>query len=64
MSPEERVRILLNAPADGWVAFSENESSFITYGATYDEAVKLAEEQGITEPVLVKVPVDWEELVL
>ena len=64
MRPEERIEALLQAPPDGWVAFSEDESRVVAYGATYDEAVSNAEKAGVPDPILVKVPADWTELVL
>ena len=64
MRPEERIEALLQAPPGGWVAFSEDESRVVAYGATYDEAVLNAEKAGVSDPLLVKVPVDWTELVL
>ncbi len=64
MSSEARIKALLNAPSDGWVAFSEDEERLVAYGATYEEAVANAEKQGVMEPVLVKVPQDWTELAL
>ncbi|MDA2913164.1 DUF5678 domain-containing protein [Acidobacteriia bacterium AH_259_A11_L15] len=64
MSPEERIQALLKAPPDGWVAFSEDEGRVVAYGATYDEAVSKAEQAGEKDPLLVKVPTDWTEVVL
>jgi hypothetical protein len=64
MSPEARIAALKNAPADGWVAFSSDESAVIAYGLTYDEAVSNAELKGVSDPVLVKVPKDWAPAVL
>lgn len=64
MSPQDRLRALTDAPPDGWVAFSEDESQVVAYGKTYDEAVYKAEQAGEVDPVLVKVPTDWTELVL
>jgi len=64
MSPETRIDVLRKAPANSWVAFSEDESSLVAYGATYDEAVAAAEEKGVSEPVLVKVPENWSDRVL
>jgi len=64
MSPEQRIEALRGAPADGWVAFSGDESRVVGYGATYDEAVSRAEEAGEKDPLLVKVPTDWTELIL
>ena len=64
MRTEERIAALLQAPPDGWVAFSEDEGRVVGYGATYDEAVLNAEKAGVSDPLLVKVPADWTELVL
>ncbi len=64
MSPESRVKALREAPPDGWAAFSADEQRVVAYGATYDEAVSKAEKEGVADPVLVKVPNDWTELVL
>ncbi|MGO9591888.1 MAG: DUF5678 domain-containing protein [Candidatus Acidiferrales bacterium] len=64
MSPEARIEALRNAPRNGWAAFSEDEEKLVAYGATYDEVVKKAEENGVTEPVLVKVPPTWNDMVL
>jgi len=64
MTPEARIEALRNAPRNGWAAFSEDEEKLVAYGATYDEVVKKAEENGVTEPVLVKVPPTWNDMVL
>jgi hypothetical protein len=64
MSPEARIEALRNAPPNGWAAFSEDEEKLVAYGATYDEVVRKAEESGVTEPVLVKVPPSWHDMVL
>ena len=64
MSPEARIEALRNAPRNGWAAFSEDEETLVAYGTTYDEVVIKAEESGVTEPVIVKVPDNWNDLVL
>ncbi len=64
MSPEDRIEALKKAPADGWAAFSEDETRLVAYGATYDEAVAAAEKEGVSDPVLVKIPEDWKDRVL
>jgi hypothetical protein len=64
MSPEARIEALKNAPLDGWAAFSEDEERLVAYGTTYDEVVKKSEENGVTNPVVVKVPPAWNDLVL
>ena len=64
MSPEDRIQALRNAPSDGWVAFSADESRLVAYGSTYAEAVAKADENGEPDPVIVKVPRDWSVQVL
>jgi hypothetical protein len=64
MSPEARIEALRNAPRNGWAAFSEDEETLVAYGTTYDEVVMKAEASGVTEPVIVKVPDNWNDLVL
>jgi len=64
MSPEARIAALKNAPPNGWAAFSEDEERLIAYGATYDEVVRRSEENGVSDPVVVKVPPSWTDLVL
>ena len=59
MSAEERVRVLREAKPDSWVAFSEDESKVVAYGESYSQVVKAAETLGETEPVIVKVPENW-----
>ena len=64
MTPEERVSVLLKAPPNGWVAFSEDEERFIAYGASYDEVIANAKEKGESKLALVKVPPNWETMIL
>ena len=64
MSPEDRIAALKNAPQNGWAAFSEDEERLVAYGSTYDEVVRKSEENGVAEPVVVKVPPAWNDLVL
>ena len=64
MRPEERIEALRKAPPDGWVAFSEDENRVVAYGTSYDDAILNAEKAGVSDPLLVKVPTDWTELVL
>ncbi len=48
MSPEDRLDALRNAPPDGWVAFSSDETRLVAYG-----------ENGERDPVILKVPKNW-----
>ncbi len=64
MSPEARIDALRKAPPDGWVAFSEDEERLVAYGLSYDEVVQKSRESGVSEPVVVKVPENWNDLAL
>lgn len=64
MSPQGRNDALRNAPPNGWAGFSEDEERLVAYGATYDEVVKNCEANGVTDPVVVKVPGTWHDMVL
>lgn len=64
MSPEARIEALRNAPLNGWVAFSEDEELLVAYGSTYDEVVEQSEKKGISDPVVVKIPSNWHDMVL
>jgi hypothetical protein len=64
VSPQARIDALRQAPPNGWAAFSEDEEKLVAYGATYDEVVASAERQGISEPVVVKIPENWNDRIL
>ena len=64
LSPEERLRILQEAPPKSWIAFSEDESAVVAQATTYQEAVMLAEQKGEADPVLVMIPSSWVPMVL
>jgi hypothetical protein len=59
MSPESRIKALREAGHGTWVAFSEDESRVVAIGASYDEVVQAAENEGENEPVITRVPNDW-----
>ena len=64
MISELRLQALRDAPPDGWIAFSADETRVVAYGSSYDEVVASAEKQGESDPVVVKVPTDWSTQVL
>jgi hypothetical protein len=64
MAKEERLQILRESPPNSWVAFSEDESRLVGRGSTYAEAVAAADEQGVSEPILLKTPDKWVPMVL
>lgn len=59
MSNEERLQVLREAPANSWLALSEDESRVVGTGKTYAEAVELAAKEGVEDPVLIKTPDEW-----
>ena len=60
MTASERVRILNEAKPNSWLAFSSDESKVVGRGDTYSEAVEDAEKHGEADPVLIKIPDNWE----
>ncbi len=61
---EDRLRTLLGAPLDRWIALSEDESRVVADGASFEEAAAKAEKNGVSDPILVKTPGDWTPRVL
>jgi hypothetical protein len=64
MSQEERVEILKSAPPNSWIALSQDESRVVGMGATYGEASERAKDSGESDPLLIKTPEQWLDLVL
>ena len=60
MSAKERVRILSEAKPNSWLAFSSDESKIVGRGDSYMEAVEEAEKNGEANPLLIKIPDNWE----
>lgn len=56
---DPRLEALRKAPLDSWVVLSEDESTVVAVGSTYDEAVKNSERAGVSDPVLIKTPKRW-----
>ena len=54
-----RFEALKSAPMNSWIALSEDESTIVAVGNTYDEAVRNSESAGVSDPVLVKTPKVW-----
>ncbi len=54
-----RSEALRSAPADSWVAMSEDETRIIATGATYEEVSKRLDEAGVKDSVIIKTPKSW-----
>ncbi len=61
MSPgnEIRLKLLLTAPLDAWVALSQDESRIVATGNDYDQVARRADEAGEADPVILKTPPAW-----
>jgi predicted RNase H-like HicB family nuclease len=64
MSTMERIEILEAAAPNSWLALSGDETKVVGHGSSYEEAVKMAEEAGETDPILIKTPDEWVPMVL
>jgi hypothetical protein len=64
MAPEERARLLAEERPDSWIALSSDESKIVGRGSTYLEAVQEADQAGEGDPLLIKTPNEWSNLVL
>jgi hypothetical protein len=64
LSPDERAKILREAPPKTWIAFSADESEVVAQAPTYEETVALAESKGVNDPVMLMTPESWIPLVL
>lgn len=60
LTAEQRVEILASAKPNSWVAFSSDESKVVAQGDTYEETVREAEKNGESDPLLVRIPDDWQ----
>ena len=60
MTDEERVRILREAKPNSWVALSSDESKLVGRGDSYEQAIEDAQQHGENDPLLIKIPDNWE----
>ena len=61
MSPHDtaRLKALLSAPLDRWVALSEDESRIVATGSSYAEVARNSELAGVSDPIIIKTPAKW-----
>ena len=57
---EERIRILSEAKPNSWLALSSDESRVAGRSDSYEEAVENALKHDESDPLLIKVPDNWE----
>ena len=60
MTDEERVRILSDAKPNSWVALSSDESKVVGRGDSFEQAIEDAQTHGENDPLLIKIPDNWE----
>jgi hypothetical protein len=57
---QRRLDLLRDAPLDRWIALSSDESRLIASADTFEEVARAAEAAGESDPVIIRVPPDWE----
>jgi len=56
---DPRLAALRSAPPDSWIALSDDETTLIAVGSTYEEVVSKSEKAGVSDPILIKTPKTW-----
>ena len=64
MSTEERLSVLRSATPNSWIAFSHDEERVVGSGITIAEVTRQAESAGEVDPVITRIPANWEPMVL
>lgn len=59
---DRRLELLRSAPLDSWIALSEDETSIVASGSTYEEVVRNSEKAGVSDPLLIKTPKAWQSI--
>jgi hypothetical protein len=59
MKSEQRLKILVDAPRDCWVAISEQESRIVAHGKEFSDVVRQAETFGFNDPLMIRIPKQW-----
>jgi hypothetical protein len=54
-----RLRALKSAPLNSWIALSNDESSIVATGDSYEELAKKIQESGVLDSVVLKTPKSW-----
>ena len=59
---DRRLELLRSAPLDSWIARSEDETTIVAFGSTYEEVVRNSEKAGVSDPLLIKTPMAWHSI--
>jgi len=54
-----RLKALKSAPLNSWIALSNDETSVVATGNSYEEVSKKIEESGLSDSVVLKTPKQW-----
>jgi len=57
-----RLTLLRSAPLDSWIALSEDESRIVAMAESYADVVKLSDEAGVSDPLILKTPPTWDQV--
>jgi hypothetical protein len=61
---ERRLKTLLEATPNTWLALDDTQSLCVGRGATIAEAIEEARKNGCEEPIMFLVPPDWTPMIL
>ena len=59
MTPEERLRVLRDAPRDCWIAVAEEEARVVAFGQSLSDVADEAERCGVHDPLMIRTPKQW-----
>ena len=59
MSESPRLKALKSAPLNSWIALSNDETSIVATGGTYEEVSRQLEKAGLEDSVVLKIPEVW-----
>jgi UDP-N-acetylglucosamine 2-epimerase len=54
-----RVEVLRSAPLNAWIALSDDETTLIATGASYEEVSRKLDELGNEDALILKTPLHW-----
>jgi hypothetical protein len=61
---ESRLKMLLEATPNTWLALDDSQSRCVGRGASIAEAIEEARKNGYEDPIMFRVPPDWTPAIL